>query len=226
MLRLSRHTILLLLVLTIWSEPARADFWDWLAELSGPGGFHSRGNLTFTVYCWHGDLNATAGTTGPGSNDKWFHLLQSPDRNVKGPCVFFDFRAFESKDLDDPRYFPTRLEIYESGPTYRLWTPLEIGVGAGVIRFHSGAVQTSRLIVDVPRVALKPLLVIPALQNKRNGGFGFFQVYYRASVIQGELTQDNFRPKPGTVFKTNNDFVPSAGFMFDPVALIRLIANK
>src|SRR5262245_3938114 len=118
MLRFSQHRILLLLVLTIWSQPARADIWDWFAELSGPGGFHSRGNLTFTVYCWHGDLpeNAAEGTTGPARNDKWFHLLQSPNRDVRGPCVFFDFRAFENKDLHDPNatYLPTRLEIYTS----------------------------------------------------------------------------------------------------------------
>jgi len=197
-----------------------------MAELSGPGGFHSRGNITMTVYCWHGDVaeNTAEGTTGAARNAKWFHLLQ--DRNAKGPCIFFDTRAFEVKDLNDPRYFPTRLEVYEAGPTYRLWTPLEIGVGMGAIHFHSGSVITNRVIFDVPRVSLKPLLLVPAHQKFRNGGLGFLQVYYRVSVIQGELTQDNFRPKPGTTFKTNNDFVPSAGFMIDPIALIRLIANK
>jgi hypothetical protein len=221
-----RVSTLLLLTMVIWSVPAKADFWDWLAELSGPGGFHTRGNVTLTVYCWHGPVaeDKSEGTTGNARNAKWFHLLQ--DRKDKGPCVFFDGRAFEAKDLNDPRYFPTRLEIYQAGPTYRLWTPLEIGVGMGLVHFHSGAVTTDRLIFDLPRVSLKPLLLIPAHQRFRNGGFGFLQVYYKASLIQGDLTQNNFRPKPGTIFATTNDVVPSAGFLLDPVALVRLIANK
>jgi len=208
------------------STSAYADWWDWLAELSGPGGFHSRGNMTLHVYCWHGPVedNATEGTTGNARNAHWFHVLQ--DRNAKGPCVFFDARVFESKDLNDPRWFPTRLEIYDAGPTYRLWTPLEIGVGMGLVHFHSGAVKTDRLIFALPKVTLKPLLLIPAHQRIRNGGFGFFQVYYKAELIQGELTQANFRPKPGTTFRVTNDLVPAAGFLIDPVALVRLIANK
>ena len=217
---------LLLFLMAAWPTTARADWWDWMAELSGPGGFHSRGNVTLTVYCWHGPVaeNAREGTTGPARNAHWFHLLQDP--NAKGPCIFFDTRAFEVKDRNDPRWFPTRMEIYEAGPTYRLWTPLEIGVGMGLVHFHSGGVITDRLIFALPRVSLKPLLLVPAHQRFRNGGLGFFQVYYRASLIQGELTQDNFRPRPGTTFQVTNDLVPAAGFMLDPVALVRLIANK
>jgi len=208
------------------STSAYAGWWDWLAELSGPGGFHSRGNMTVTVYCWHGPVeeNKDEGTTGNARNAHWFHLLQ--DRKAKGPCVFFDARLFESKDLNDPRWFPTRLEIYDAGPTYRLWTPLEIGVGMGVVHFHSGAIKTDRLIFALPKVTLKPLLLVPAHQKIRNGGLGFFQVYYKAELIQGELTEANFRPKPGTTFRVTNDLVPAAGFMIDPVALVRLIANK
>lgn len=224
--RVLRIATLFLFLTATWSTTAHADWWEWLAELSGPGGFHSRGNITVTVYCWHKDVeeDRAQGLIGGARNAHWFHLLQ--DRNAKGPCVFFDARTFESKDLNDPRFFPTRLEIYQAGPTYRLWTPVEIGVGMGAVHFHSGSVITNRLIFDVPRVALKPLLVVPALQKKRNGGFGFFGLYYRAELIQGKLTQDNFRPKPGTTFEATNSLVASAGFMVDPVALVRLIANK
>jgi|RhiMetdeSRZDD1v2_1073273.scaffolds.fasta_scaffold1011742_1 hypothetical protein len=226
MQRVGFISTLILFFMATCSTSAYADWWDWLAELSGPGGFHSRGNMTLHVYCWHGPVedNATEGTTGNARNAHWFHVLQ--DRNAKGPCVFFDARVFESKDLNDPRWFPTRLEIYDAGPTYRLWTPLEIGVGMGLVHFHSGAVKTDRLIFALPKVTLKPLLLIPAHQRIRNGGFGFFQVYYKAELIQGELTQANFRPKPGTTFRVTNDLVPAAGFLIDPVALVRLIANK
>src|SRR5262245_1108404 len=226
MQRIRLISTLILFLIATCSTSAYADWWDWLAELSGPGGFHSRGNMTLTVYCWHGPVeeNKAEGTTGNGRNAHWFHLLQ--DRKAKGPCVFFDARTFESKDLNDPRFFPTRLEIYQAGPTYRLWTPVEIGVGMGAVHFHSGSVITNRLIFDVPRVALNPLRVVPALLKKRNGGFGFFGLDYRAELIQGKLTQDNFRPKPGTTFEATNSLVASAGFMVDPVALVRLIANK
>ena len=228
--RILRLTTLLLIIMAICSKPARAQgWWDFFAELSGPGPFQSRGNATVTVYCWHGDFtaDATQGKTGSerGGNDRWFHLLQDP--KAKGPCIFLDVRAFRTrKQEDDRRWFPVRMEVYESGATYRLWAPLEIGVGAGVIHFDSAGIIANRAIVDVPRVALKPLLLIPALQKQRNGGFGFFTAYYKASFILGTLTQDNFRPKPGTTFHTENDLVPSAGFMIDPIALVRLIANR
>jgi hypothetical protein len=224
-----RFPTLLLIVMAISSKPAQADFWEWMAELSGPGGFVSRGNATVSVYCWHKDFTAdeSEGRTGNdrGGNDRWFHLLQ--DRTAKGPCIFFDLRTFRtSKGEDDPRWFPVRAEIYNAGPTYRIWTPLEIGVAAGIIHFDSGGIKTNRAIIDAPRVNLKPLLLIPALQKKRNGGFGFFQATYRASFILGELNETNFRPKRGTTFHTDNDLVPSAGFIIDPVALVRLISNK
>jgi hypothetical protein len=229
MSRALRFTGLLLVTLSIFPTPAKADLWDWFAELSGPGGFQTRGNGTLTVYCRHPDFTADAseGRTGNdrGGNDRWFHLLQ--DRKDRGPCVFFDVRAFRThKHEDDPRWFPVRVEVYEGGPTYRLWAPLEVGFGAGVIHFDSAGIKTNRAIVDVPRVALKPLLLIPQLQKYRNGGFGFLTAYYKASFILGSLNETDFKPKPGTTFHTDNDFVPSAGFMIDPVALIRLIANR
>ena len=226
MQRVGFISTLILFLMATCSTSAYADLWDWLAELSGPGGFHSRGNMTLTVYCWHEPVaeDKAEGTTGNARNAHWFHLLQ--DRKAKGPCVFFDARVFESKDLNDPRWFPTRLEIYDAGPTYRLWTPLEIGVGMGLVHFHSGAVKTDRLIFALPKVTLKPLLLVPAHQRFRNGGLGFLQVYYKAQLIQGELTEANFRPKPGTTFRVNNDLVAAAGFMIDPVALVRVIANK
>src|SRR5437773_9195710 len=121
MMRVVRLTTLFLIVMALASIPAQANIWDWLGELSGPGPFHSRGNITFTVYCWHGDVaeSAEEGTTGEARNAKWFHVLQ--DRKAKGPCLFFDTRGLEVKNPSDSRFFPTRLEIYEGGPTYRLW---------------------------------------------------------------------------------------------------------
>jgi hypothetical protein len=232
MRRLPHVTTLLLIMMTLCSRPAQAqDWWDFFAELSGPGPFQSRGNATLTVYCRHADFAADAsqGKTGSsrGGNDRWFHLLQDP--TAKGPCIFLDVRTFRTrKGEDDRRWFPVRMEVYESGATYRLWerVPLEIGAGAGVIHFDSSGVIANRAIVDVPRVSLKPLLLIPALRKTRNGGFGFLQAYYRASFILGNLNQNDFRPKPQTTFNTDNDLVPSAGFLIDPIALARLIANR
>ncbi len=223
--RILRVTALLLIITTIWSRPARADWWDVLAELSGPGPFRGRfGTGTVTVYCSHKDFeeNSREGITGPSHNDRWFHLLQ--DSNAKGPCFFFDLRRYKAKD--DSRYLPVGAHIYEGGATYRLWAPLEVGVGIGAIHFNTFGQTTDRWLFDIPRVSFKPLLLIPALQKKRNGGFGFLQVVYRASLIQGELTERNFLPKPGTTFRAKNDLVPSGGVAIDPIAFARLLANR
>ena len=51
MLRFVGLNVLVLVVIFLWAQPARADIWDWMEELTAPGPFHSRGNLTATVYC-------------------------------------------------------------------------------------------------------------------------------------------------------------------------------
>jgi hypothetical protein len=206
----------LLLILAFVPVPAEAQIWDILAELSGPGPFTGRGNVSATIFC-HGALPRNG---GEGSG--WFRLLSEPDK--KGPCYFVDVRRFKSKE--DTYFFPTRVEVYEAGTMYRLAPPVEIGFGLGVIHFDSGGgeIKANRMTLSFPNVVLKPFLLSTRLQN--NGNWGFFQAYFRETRIVGELTAANFLPKPGAVFETRHDFVPSAGFIIDAVALLRLFTDR
>jgi hypothetical protein len=205
MLRLLRGIGLLLLTLTTFSQPARADIWDWFGDLSGPGPFFDRGNLMATLYC-----------RGAGAGR--FQTLQNADD--KGPCIFADVHRYKSEETD--RFFPVRMEMYESGPTYRLAPAFEVGLGAGVIHFDSSGVKTTKFILTFPRFVLKPLM----FKYTDNGNWGFIQVYFSENHIAGELTQKDFRPKPGVTFQTRHDLVPSTGFIVDAVALFNLVTGR
>jgi hypothetical protein len=210
------------IVMTIWSQPAMADWWDWFAELSGPGGFKGRGtskfpfptNVAATVYC-----------QGSG----WFKLLDNPD--ARGTCFFVDFRGFEAPE--DFKFRRVSATVTEIGPTYRLAPPIEIGFGVGVMHFNSrfdttGETRTAdRMTVSFPRLVLKPLLLVPGLQQKARGNFGFLQVYFRETAIVGELNKkDDFLPLSSEPFQVRNDLVASTGVLIDVVGLFRLISKR
>ena len=205
MLRLLRGIGLLLLILTTFSQPARADIWDWFGELSGPKEATSRGNIAATLYC--------RGTGKP------FVLLNGDDfkNDKRGPCIFADIRRFKNKE--DDRFFPARFEVYESGPTYLLAPPFEIGFGIGLIHFDSSGVKTNHLTLSFPRLIFKPLMFF----NENDSSLGFFQYYFRETRIIGDLTQDDFRPKPGVKFNAQHDLVPSTGFIIDAVAFVDFV---
>jgi len=215
MMQALRITSMVLIVMTIWSVPAKADIWDWLEQLSGPGPFNGRGKLpesaTATIYCH-----------GFDSGSGWLRLLNRAD--ARGPCVFADVHNFEAPD--DERFFRVRATLTEFGPTYRIAPPVEVGIGVGLIRFNSTGKITDRMTISFPRVVFKPLLLVPSLQEKRKGNWGFIQMYFRETHILGKLNQDDFRPQRGTTFHTDEDMVASTGILIDVVGLTRLILNK
>jgi hypothetical protein len=207
MMRTLRGLGLVPVVLLLLCKPAKADLWDWFAELSGQGPFSGRGNVMATIYC--------RGTGDRGTDQQWFGLLDKGDTRVT--CWSADVRRFKADDND--RFFPTRMEVYEAGPMYRLGPPFELGFSMGVIHFDSSGVKTNRLTLSFPRLAFKPLL----LTKWTDPNWGFIQLYFRETRIVGELTQDDFRPKPGVTFRAVHDFVPSTGFIIDAPAFLRLV---
>jgi hypothetical protein len=214
MRRMRRGTWLALILLIVSARPAKANIWDILLELSGPGPFDGRGNASATIYCH-----------GFDSGSGFLRLLDRPD--ARGPCFFVDVRRFESPD--DERFFRVRVTTTEVGPMYRIAPPIEVGFGVGVIHFNSSGRTADRATFSFPRVVLKPLLLVPSWQGKRKGNLGFFQFYFRETQILGELNKkDDFRATPTNTqpFKVNNDLVASAGMIIDVVGLVRLIANK
>ena len=212
MLRAVRISVCFLMVLFVWAQPARADIWDWLEELSAAGPSHSRGNLTVTLHC-------------RGANAGWFKPLPSEDgRSVfQRTCYFADVRRFKSEE--DPRFFPARIEMYETGPMFQVIPPLEIGAGIGFMHIDSSGIKADRMTVSLPRIVFKPLLLIPALEKKPN--WGFFQLYYRETRIFGQFTEADFNTKPGYTFPTveKGDIPKSFGFMIDGTLLFRSIKN-
>src|SRR6266850_5149319 len=197
MLRILRTATLVLVLLTFLPQAAHADWWEVLAELSGPGPFAGRGKVpesaTATIYC-----------RGFSSGSGWFRLLDRAD--PRGPCVFVDLHNYEAPD--DDKFFRVRATLTEVGPTYRLAPSVEVGLGVGFIHFNSSGRTADRFTVSFPRVVFKPLLLSSTLQEKRKGNWGFFQVYFRETHIVGELnSNDDFRPRAGHTFKTNDDLV-------------------
>lgn len=216
MLRTLRVTSLVLITMLVWSQPANADWWDFFAELSGPGPFHGRGhwpeNVMATIYCH-----------GVSSGSGWVRLLDKAE--ARGPCFFADLRNFEAPN--DDKFFRTRATVTEIGPTYRLAPPIEVGIGVGVIHFNSTSRTADRFTLSFPRVVLKPILLVPSWQESRKGNWGFFQIYFRETRILGELNgKDDFRAASTRPFQARNDMVASTGFLIDVVGLTRLILNK
>jgi len=211
-LRVIRVNILVLVVLATWVQPARADIWDWMEELTGIGPSHSRGNLTLTLHC-------------RGANAGWFKPLPSEDQRsvFQRACYFADFRRFKSEE--DARFFPSRIEMYEAGPMFQILPPLEIGAGVGLMHIDSSGIKVDRMTISLPRIVLKPLLLIPALEKKPD--WGFIQLYFRQTRIFDEFTEADFNTKPGYTFQSriNGDLPSSFGFMIDGTLLFRSIKN-
>ena len=115
MLRTLRITTLLLITMSTLSQPAKADWWDFFAELSGPGPFNGRGklpeNATAAIYCH-----------GVSSGSGFFRLLDRGDS--WGPCIFADVRLFEAPDDDTALEIVTKLSHHgaEQTETLRAFT--------------------------------------------------------------------------------------------------------
>jgi hypothetical protein len=211
-MRAVRINVVVLMIMFIWAQPARADIWDWLEELTAVGPSHSRGNLTVTLHC-------------RGQNAGWFKPLPSEDgRSIfQRTCYFADVRRFKSEE--DARFFPSRIEMYEAGPMFQVIPPLEIGAGVGLMHIDSSGIKVNRMTVSLPRIVLKPLLLIPALEKKPD--WGFIQLYFRETRIYDEFTEADFNTKPGYTFpsRINGDMPRSFGFMIDGTLLFRSIKH-
>jgi hypothetical protein len=204
------------MVILIWVKPARADIWDWMEELSGIGPSHSRGNATVTIHCARTDAEKKNNQKG------WFKPLSK--NSSERLCFFADIRRFKSEE--DARFFPSRIEMYETGPMFQVVPALEIGVGIGLMHIDSTVTKVDRMTISLPRVVFKPLLLIPRVARSDDSpDFGFFQLYFRQTRIFDEFTEADFNTKPGYTFpsRINGDMPSSFGFMIDVPLLIRAI---
>jgi hypothetical protein len=216
---------LVLAILLVGSVHVEAGPWDWIDELDGPGPSRGRGkpsNFMANIFC-------------SGTERQPFRL-PSPFRidpltkqriSETHSCLFFDFRRFGAPE--DDRFYPVNFYIAEVGPSVRLHPAVELGAGFGWLRFNSRNPITnrefegSRLTISFPRLVLKPLAVLPHARFQDNPGWGFLQMYYRATIISNELTHDDFASKPGTRFSRSHQRVQSMGFIIDVTSAYHLI---
>jgi hypothetical protein len=214
MARALRSAAPALIVLLMWTRSGEASVMDWMQELSGPGPFTSRLALT-TKIC---------PSLLPGSPDP---DTENTPRRRDQPCLYFDVHRLTTHDEapDDP-FGRVKVVTVEFGPTWRLWRAVDIGVGAGIIQFHSHGIETTRITIVAPRVEVKPILLFgPAgfwnSHPKVRKTASVLKLQARDFVIVGRLQAQDFGASPANVrFDVRNDRVTSAGLLFDLSELV------
>ena len=227
-----RLGFLVLLVFVVGSPRAEAGFWDWLEELNGPGPSTSRQGpaIMANVYCSQATSRSKPGGESLGVK-ALTRAFRIPDDPGKGTCIFWDRHAFHAED--DPRFYPVDISTWEIGTSTRFHPSLEIGAGFGRMSFSSRNTDDptepeksgSRFTVSFPRMVFKPLLAVPAKSFQDRPGLGFFQVYFKYTIVVGDLTNEDFASKPGNVFQRTNQRVESVGFIIDASSVLDLFTR-
>jgi hypothetical protein len=196
-------------------QPAAADWWDWLQELSGPGPFKTEGNVMWSI------------CPGPGT-------VFRPYDNAGPPklCVFVDVRRFVNWDDDNfLKFGRVRLQTYDFGVAWEVRRAVDVGLGFGVMHFAANGTGSNRLSITPLRTTVKPLLLLAdllrkgdALERNRTARrwASILKYYARLSVIPGTIDATNFGVSTSlSDFKAKNDRVASAGFLVDFSELLR-----
>ena len=142
------------------------------------------------------------------------------DPGAAAKCWFFDVRALHASG--DARFYPVTILFPEVGTSVWLHDLVEVGAGAGGIFFWSRNKETGqefkgfRPTVTFPRISFRPLLAIPQVSNAR---WGFFQVYFKESIILFTLDENDFATITGHTFSRHSQRVESMGFILDLTAL-------
>ena len=200
---------------------ARATWWDWIQEMSGPGPFVSRGPVLATV-CSK-DLSRLIANDRPVENN-W---------GVDKPCWFVDLRRFASDDNRKNFPAPVDLTAFDAGLTLQLlpYRFVEIGAGLGVAHF-SGAndVTANRFTVTIPRVVITPLALLSPLSSKHKFVKNFVRVLKLHAGyiwIPGSVQAEDFGvnrgtgPGQSTFGPVTGEFLPTHGILIDFGELLR-----
>lgn len=223
-----------LLVCLIGVGRAEAGIWDWVEELNGPGPSSSGKFLPLTANLLCTKATGRQKPAGDAFGIKVLNrALQLPDQDDKGTCLFVEYHAWHAPD-DDPRFYPTDLSLWEIGTSTRLHPTIEIGAAMGNFSFsgintddpNAQEISGSRVALTFPRMIFKPLRAFPFSFFQREG-FGFLQLYFKHTILLGELTDKDFASKPNTEpFSRQNQRVESVGVMLDVSALLNLLTHE
>jgi len=239
---------LFLATLLVSPRPARADFWDWLQEFSGPGPFHARlPNLMFDI-C-PGDaqpFNEQGRLLDSGEPSPFLRDFDEPaastlrSDNGKGiarvpKCIYADFRFFENRPDDNFGVPGVKVDFYQAGVSVRLHHAIGLGFGGGAMRISSpGNPDAWQPMLTAPRVVIKPLLIYGSAEywrkhNRLHLVFSTVKYYLKEDIILGHVTGQDFGAKPGSAnadFDFLNDRVFSTGFVVDISDALTLAFRK
>ncbi len=220
-LKLLRIAFALSMMLTIPAS-ARANFFDWLQEMSGPGPFDSKEGAYLFTLC---PTNLTSGIfQDPG--------LKAEPGFDKKPCVFLDRRNLK---YDGKGEFPAAVGLltYDAGLAWRMasYRRLSIGVGVGTAKFTGrGDVKRERLTLTLPRVEAMPLALLaplffgPEKTEKLARSRWLRVVKYHAGFvfIPGSVDSTTFGvPMEEKNFSRGHEFLFSRGVFIDFGELVR-----
>ena len=237
-----------LLTLLACPPPARADFWDWLSEFSGPGPFHARlPNLMFDI-C-PGDaqpFNEQGRLLDSGEPSPFLRDFDEPaastlrSDNGKGiarvpKCIYADLRFFENRPDDNFGVPGVKVDFYQAGLSVRLHHAIGLGFGGGAMRVSSpGSPDAWQPMLTAPRVVIKPLLIYGSAEywrkhNRLHLAFSTVKYYVKEDIILGHVTGQDFGAQPGSPnssFDIQNDRVFSTGFVVDISDALTLALRK
>src|SRR6185503_6799247 len=215
---------LFLATLLAFPQPARADFWDWLQEFSGPGPFHANykdafpPNTLVTLCPGDGDVNGRPHMT-------------FREQKGKLPCFYVDFRNLvnspDQKGGEDN--FPNQVKVtaYDFGVAFDLEHRIQVGAGLGFMHFNSQDIThldqrviRNRFDITLFRATAQPLQFIPVhgwKEGWKNNKYaGLLKFYVKYTVVPGDLDSSDFGvPTTTSTFHASNDVVFSRGFFVD-----------
>ena len=222
----SRVGVLMFTMALAASSRAEAGgLWDWLEELNGPG--PSTGwNLLYNVHCFGKD-GLPPGVTDESKRKDLTGLFAVPRySNADASCLFVDYRDLHAEE--DFRFYPVDVRIIEGGTSAWVHSAVEIGAGVGWMHFSSRNPVTNqdfsgnRLTISFPRFVFRPLNALP-WPKFRDARWGFFQMYFKETIVVGNVNEGDFASKPGTVFDRSNQRVESMGFLIDLRAFVQTL---
>lgn len=224
-----RLGVLVLLMFVVGSARAEAGFWDWLEELNGPG--PSTGwNFMLNVRCTgNEEVRDEKGAVIRTEPLKLGFLQLPKNARSNARCLFFDFRNLHAKE--DERFFPVDVTTWEVGPSAWVHPALEVGAGFGRMEFRSQNTITGEEFssgnwtISFPRVMFKPLLALP-FKTFEDARWGILQMYFKETIVVGDLTNNDFASKPGTFFDRSDQRVESVGFIVDLTVLADMLITK
>jgi hypothetical protein len=202
------------------AQPARAGYWSWLEEFSGPGPFTSKTPPLFATVC-KTDRDERSWTLGvPGTREE----------GTPRVCVFADFQRMSAPGS---RGFPeVGLTWFDAGAAYPIANGLfEIGAGLGTMRFTNDETGSATRVVATPiRFVSRPFHFIRHFDpsNRRLARWSnVFKVYFKETAVLGELTAQDFgvtNPQnPAFGFRTNGEMVRSYGLVIDLTEVISAV---